>query len=55
MFVAFFFLPFYKVPVRQSKGDLEKGYTSFFLTFFISQLLLSATSSHRVLFGTSKL
>lgn len=54
MFIVFFF-SFYKVPARQSKGDLEKGYVSFFLAFFISWILLSASLSHRVLFGTSKL
>lgn len=44
MFIAFF--SFYKVHIRQSEGDLEKGYVSFFLAFLILWVLLSATLSY---------
>lgn len=44
MFIAFF--SFCKVPIRQTEGDLEKGYVSFFLAFFILWVLLSATLSY---------
>lgn len=37
------FFPSCKVPIRQTEGALEKGYVSFFLTFSILWVLLSAT------------
>lgn len=40
------FFSFYKVPIRQIEGDLEKAYVSFFLPFFILWVLLSATLSY---------